>query len=82
MGQGREGRRGYTPKRQIEASGNSQQRLPTPGGTAVRRELEAGVKLSVAWGGQTLEINGIDLQLCLDPGLLPLLRNVLGLGSQ
>lgn len=41
----------------------------------MRRELEAGVKLSVAWGVQTLETNGIDLHLCLDPGLLPLLRN-------
>lgn len=41
----------------------------------MRRELEAGLKLSVAWGGQTLETNGIGLQLCLDPGLLPLLRN-------
>lgn len=81
-GQGREGRKGYTPKRQIEASGISQQGLPTPGCTSMRTELQAGLKLSVASGGQTLETNGINLQLCLDPGLLPLLRNVLGLGSQ
>ena len=63
--QKREGKLGYIPRRQMEASAVSQQRGPTVGWGSMKRKLQAGLKLSAAWDGQTLETNGSALQLCL-----------------
>lgn len=83
MGQGRGDRgriKGCTPKRQVEASRISQQSPARPGRVSMREELQAGLKLSVTWGSQTLETNGIDLLIV--PGLLPLSQMCWDPGSQ
>lgn len=48
----------------------------------MRREHEAGIKLSAACGGQTLDTNGIGLKLCPPAAAAAAARNMPALNSQ